>query len=74
MEARAKTVERWRFLRALLIQQLDAFESGVLQMHADDVNVSPAAMGKLRKEILEFDALIANNEERLHGALSSGPV
>jgi hypothetical protein len=65
MEAQAKVVERWRYLRTLLIQQLDAFESGGLQMHADDVNVSPAAMVRLRKEIVEFDALIAQDDERL---------
>ena len=58
MENREKIIERWRYLRGLLIEQLAAFETGALQMHSNDVNISAAAIAKLKSGILEFDALI----------------
>jgi len=51
--------ERWRFLRSMLIQQLDRFENGGLTLHADQVDVSKAAIADLKRNILEFDALIS---------------
>ena len=59
-----KILERWRYLRGLLIEQLEAFETGGLQMHSNDVNVSQGAIDKLRRSIAEFDALIVEDESR----------
>lgn len=54
-----RIAERWRYLRSMLIQQLDMFESGGLTLHADSVDVSKAAIADLKRNILEFDALIS---------------
>ena len=53
-----RVVQRWRDLRQMLIGQLDMFESGALTLRTDQVDVSPAAIANLKREILEFDALI----------------
>lgn len=52
-------VQRWRDLREMLIQQLEMFESGALTLRSNGLNVSPAAIGDLKRQILEFDALIS---------------
>jgi hypothetical protein len=57
--AQEKIVQRWRDLRAMLIRQLELFESGELVLHSSDVDISPAAIGDLKRSILEFDALIS---------------
>lgn len=64
METEAEIRERWRYLRDLLIDQLDRFERGVLQLHSDDLNVSAGAIAKLKQNILDFDTLIARSEFR----------
>ena len=62
MPTREKIIERWRYLRGLLISQLDSFQAGSLQMHSNDVDISPAAIEKLKRSIAEFDALIAEDD------------
>lgn len=64
METESEIRTRWRYLRDLLIEQLTRFESGALQMHAADVNVSVDAIAKLKRNILDFDELIARSEAR----------
>ena len=62
MRTQAEIVQRWRDLREMLIRQLDMFESGALTLRSDGVNISPKAIGDLKRNILEFDALIAEDE------------
>ena len=62
MGTRAKIVERWRYLRGLLAEQLDAFTGGGLQVRSNDVDISGDAIDELRRSIAEFDALIAEDE------------
>lgn len=63
METQTEIVQRWRDLRTMLIQQLDMFERGALTLRSNGLDVSPEAIADLRREILEFDALIAKDEE-----------
>ena len=60
-ENRDQVVQRWRDLREMLIQQLDMFETGALSLQSNGVDISPAAIGDLRRSILEFDALISED-------------
>jgi hypothetical protein len=60
--AKPDVVERWIYLRTLLLEQLAAFETGGLQLHSGPTNVSADAMAKVRAGIAEFDALIAAEE------------
>ncbi len=64
METPAEIRERWRYLRDLLIDQLDRFETGAMQMHSDDENVSAGAIVMIKRHIKEFDELIARSEKR----------
>jgi hypothetical protein len=64
METQAEIRERWRYLRDLLIEQLSRFESGVMQLHASDVNVSAGAIATLKQNIQDFDELIARSHAR----------
>lgn len=64
METQAEIVTRWRYLRGLLIEQLARFESGELQIHSGAENVSEAAIGRLKREIEDFDGLIGVSERR----------
>jgi hypothetical protein len=64
MESQAEIVARWRYLRQLLIEQLEKFESGALQLHANSRNVSDHAIDRLRREIEDFDGLIGVSERR----------
>ncbi len=64
METPAEIRHRWRYLRDLLLEQLDRFESGALQLHSNDENVSAGAIAKLKQNILDFDTLIARSEAR----------
>lgn len=64
METSAEIRERWRYLRDLLIEQLGRFESGLLQLHAHEVNVSPDVIIRLKREIRDFDQMIARSEAR----------
>jgi len=59
MDAQPNIVEQWRYLRGLLIEQLEAFANGGLQIRSNDVNVSDHAIAKLKASIAEFDKLIA---------------
>lgn len=64
METPEEIRTRWRYLRDLLIEQLGRFESGGLQMHTGDENVSAAAIARIKKNIREFDEVIARSEAR----------
>jgi hypothetical protein len=64
METPAEIRERWRYLRDLLIDQLGRFESGALQMHSGDENVSAGAIAKLKRDIKDFDELIGRSDAR----------
>lgn len=64
METNEEIRVRWRYLRDLLIEQLGRFEAGAMQMHTQGVNVSSDVIVRLKKEILEFDAMIARSEKR----------
>ena len=64
METPAEIRERWRYLRDLLIAQLDRFETGAMQMHSDDENVSAGAIVMIKRHIKEFDELIVRSEKR----------
>ena len=61
MQDQAKVVERWRYLRGLLLEQLEGFETGRLQIHSNAVDVSPAAIAKLKRGIAEFDELLVGD-------------
>lgn len=64
METEAEIAERWRYLRALLIEQLSKFESGAFQIHSGAQDVSAAAIERLKREIEDFDGLIRVSERR----------
>ena len=64
METQAEIVTRWRYLRALLIEQLAKFESGELKIHSGAENVSEGAIEHLKREIEDFDGLIGVSERR----------
>ena len=64
METPAEIRERWNYLRDLLIEQLSRFESGALKMHSADLDVSAGAIAKLKKNIQDFDTLIARSDAR----------
>src|SRR5207249_566023 len=58
-EPREQLVRRWRDLRAMMIQQLEMFETGGLTLRSNEGNISDAAIADLKRHILEFDALIS---------------
>ena len=64
MESHSEVVQRWRYLRDLLIDQLSRFESGVMKIHSDDTDVSAGAIVKLKQNIIDFDTLIHRSEMR----------
>lgn len=64
METPAELRERWTYLRDLLIDQLGRFESGALQIHSNNENVSVAAIKRLKQNIADFDQLITRSEAR----------
>ena len=64
METPAEIRERWAYLRDLLIEQLARFQSGALQIHTADENTSASAIEKLKRNILDFDELIARSHAR----------
>lgn len=64
METPTEIRERWTYLRDLLIEQLGRFESGLLQMHSNSDNISGAAIARLKRDILDFDGLIAASDAR----------
>ena len=64
METPAEIRERWTYLRDLLITQLERFESGAMQMHSADQDVSAGAIVMIKRHIREFDELIAQSEKR----------
>jgi hypothetical protein len=61
-ETDTQLLERWRYLRAMLNDQLDLFETGSLVLRSNGVNVSPKAIADLKRSIQEFDALITRGE------------
>ena len=64
METSAEIRERWRYLRDLLIDQLERFESGAMRLHSAGVDISADAIVTLKQNILDFDKLIARSEAR----------
>jgi hypothetical protein len=64
METPSELRERWRHLRDILIEQLERFESGAMQMHSDNENVSAGAIVMIKRHIKEFDELIVRSEAR----------
>ncbi len=64
METPSEIRQRWSYLRDLLIQQLGRLEDGTYRIMADSIDVSPDAIRKLKREILDFDTLIARSESR----------
>jgi hypothetical protein len=68
MRADPTVVERWRYLREILTQQLDRFEDGSLSLKSGSVDVSGRAIAKLQREILEFDALISEDDAKVASA------
>lgn len=64
METPEEIRSRWSYLRDLLLQQLERFESGALQVHSHDEDVSPAAIVTLKQNILDFDQMIARSLAR----------
>ena len=64
METPEEIRTRWRYLRDLLIEQLGRFESGGLHMHTGGEDVSAAAIARIKKNIREFDEVIARSEAR----------
>jgi hypothetical protein len=62
-QSRAQIIQRWRDLREMLIQQLDMFESGGLTLRSNNADVSSSAIKDLKKNILEFDAMISEEAE-----------
>ena len=56
--ASASVIERWRFLRALLLDQLDRLQDGSLTIHTAGENVSDGAAVNVRREIEAFDKLL----------------
>ncbi|HEY3799545.1 MAG TPA: hypothetical protein VGL58_14425 [Caulobacteraceae bacterium] len=55
-------VQQWRDLRSMLIKQLDMFQTGQLSLKAAGVDISLAAIADLKRSILDFDALILDDE------------
>jgi hypothetical protein len=64
METPAQIRERWAYLRDLLINQLERFEEGAMQMHSAGDDVSAGAIVMLKRHIKEFDELIAHSLKR----------
>jgi hypothetical protein len=64
METPAEIRERWAYLRDLLIEQLASFESGALRMTTGDEDISLSAIAKLKRNIQDFDELIARSDAR----------
>jgi len=64
MDTPAEIRERWRYLRDLLIDQLSRFETGAMHLHAAGIDVSADAIATLKRNILDFDTLIARSEAR----------
>ena len=62
MRADPIIVQRWRDLREMLIRQLDMFDSGAISLRSNSVDVSADAIANLKREILDFDALISDDE------------
>lgn len=54
-----RLTQRWRYLRDLLIAQLDHFEQGSLRLHANETDVSVEAIASVKRQIKAFDDLIA---------------
>jgi hypothetical protein len=48
----------------MLILQLDMFDRGSLTLKSADIDVSAIAIDRLKREILDFDALISDDEAK----------
>lgn len=64
METPAEIRERWAYLRDLLIEQLSRFEKGTLRMTTGEEDVSAGAIARLKRNIQDFDELIARSDAR----------
>ena len=52
----------------MLIRQLDQFETGHLVLKAAGVDISQEAVADLKRRILDFDALISDDEAQAAAA------
>lgn len=59
MQTSDSLIERWRYLRDLLVAQLDRFEQGMLSLRANEIDVSADAIASVKQQIKAFDDLIA---------------
>ena len=64
MRADPVVVQRWRQLRGMLIDQLEMFETGRLTLKTAGEDVSVDAILALKRDILEFDRLILDDEDQ----------
>jgi hypothetical protein len=64
MRVDPEVVVRWRELRHMLNLQLDMFDQGRLSLKSSGVDVSADAIENLKREILDFDALISDDEAK----------
>ena len=61
LETPAEIRHRWTYLRDLLIEQLERFESGALKLRGGEGDVSAEAVSLLKRHIEDFDQLIATS-------------
>lgn len=72
MQSENEIVQRWRALREMLIAQLDMLQSGLLTLRANGVDLAPTRIDELKREIFEFDGLIASRLRPIPGMESIG--
>jgi len=58
----ARVVQQGRDLGGMLVRRLDLFEAGRLMPRAAGVDIAEEAIEDLRRRILDFDALIHDDE------------
>ena len=63
MPTPAKIIERWTYLRGLLLEQLADLQGGSLTVHTAGENVSGSSETRPRSEIEKFDELSAEGGE-----------
>lgn len=61
MQTQEQLLGRWRYLRKLLLTQIERLESGALRIVSQDDEDAEAAVVRLKQEVLEFDRLIAES-------------
>lgn len=64
METPEEIRTRWALLRDLMLEQLERFETGALQMLSDEEDISAGAIRTLKRNIVDFDQMIARSLAR----------